>query len=105
MNSVVQCRELVPYYNEDSSTETCSIPDFAMLVHDDDDNSVTLSSTTDVSVDASVTSVDASNGPDESLPAESRPSGQVLMQANNAPLRWTDTKDIIRFMRKYTLYR
>jgi len=108
-NNVVQCRDLVPYYNEDSSTETCSIPDVAMQLrgntHDSDDN-VTLSSVTDASVDASVLSVDTSNVPDVMLPAESRPTGQVLMQANNAPtLRRTDTKDIIRFLRKYALYR
>jgi len=73
--------------------------------HDSDDN-VTLSSVTDASVDASVLSVDTSNVPDVMLPAESRTTGQVLMQANSAPtLRRTDTKDIIRFLRKYALYR
>ena len=107
-NNIVQCRDLVSYYNSDSATESCSIPDVAMRVqgHDDTDDSATSSSAnTKASVDASVSTVDASSGPDVKIPAESRHTGQVLMQANNAPtLRRTDTKDIIRFLRKYALY-
>jgi hypothetical protein len=106
--NVVQCRDLVPYYNDDSTTETCSIPDIVMQLRDDpaqSDDSVS-SSKANVPADASVSSVDSSNEEDAMLPAESRPSGQVLMQANNPPtLRCTDTKDIIRFLRKYALYR
>ena len=107
VNNIVQCRDLVPYYNSDSATESCSIPDVAMRVHNDTDDTVTSSSSnTNVSVDVSVSTVDASTEPDVTIPAESRHTGQVLMQANNAPtLRRTDTKDIIRFLRKYALYR
>jgi len=107
VNNIVQCRDLVPYYKSDSATESCSIPDVAMRVHDDTDDTVTSSSSnTNVSVDVSVSTVDASTEPDVTIPAESRHTGQVLMQANNAPtLRRTDTKDIIRFLRKYALYR
>jgi hypothetical protein len=106
LDNIVQCRDLVPYYNSDSATESCSIPDVAMRIHDDtDDNVSSSSSNTNASVKASVSTADASSGPDVTIPAESRHNSQVLMQANNAPtLRRTDTKDIIRFLRKYALY-
>src|SRR5690348_16143095 len=105
-NTIVQCRDLVPFYNDDSTTETYTIPDIALPSNAVHNGNLTSSSSTNLSVDDSKSRGHASNEPDVTIPAESRPSGQVLMQANNAPtIRRTDTKDIIRLLRKYALYR